>query len=478
MSAPLRGFLIDSARCLEKRSYYRKLIVEAAARGLNTILWHFTDDQGCTLQFDYAPEIASPQAYTKAEMKALVRFARRHGVTLVPELESLGHSRYLTNHARFRYLLETEDEFTAICPVAPETREIMAALLREVDEVFDSSYIHVGLDEVKLGGHPLTRKALKKKTEREIFADYVNFLHGEVAALGRRMIIWGDHRTRAMDFLPLVPKDILIADWEYTKEVKPEQIAHFLELGFDVLLCPALITYDQPFLAGTQLGLANVRSMSGHQRLPATKGKIAGIVTTIWTPTRYLHEAQWLSLALAAEVMHDPAADLVTSTRKFLKEFHGIPKPPAKLGKALVQVIDLAPLREPYVSLLRGKKIETAELAGVWNDLKASGATLEAHRGLVRKHRNEYRTLTLAVKFLAFLYERALAVKDTSRQTRRFLAKLEKQWDRERHAEDPRKHSTRFTFDRAEHLLLSLGDSLAESQIIRRASGEGSRGGW
>lgn len=461
MAEPLRGFLIDSARCLEKRSYYRKLIAEAAERGLNMILWHFTDDQGCTLQFDYAPEIASPHAYTKAEMKALVRFARKRGVTLIPELESLGHSRYLTNHARFRHLLETEDEFTAICPVAPETREIMSALLREVDEVFDSPYIHVGLDEVKLGGHPLTRKALKKQTEREIFADYVNFLHGEVTALGRRMIMWGDHRTRMMDFLPLVPKDIVIADWEYSKEVRPDQIAHFLKLGFDVLLCPALITYDQPFLAGTQLGLANVRSMSAHQTLTATKGKIAGIVTTIWTPTRYLHEAQWLGVALAADLMADPAADLRTGVRKFLQDFHGIAKPPAELGEALMRVVELAPLREPYVSLLRGGRIETTALGPVWEELASRVKVLEAHRKLVRKNRDAYGALLLAVKFLTFLHERALTEADTSKVARKFLARLERQWDRERHAEDPRKTSTRFTFDRNEHLLLSLRDSLS-----------------
>lgn len=459
MTAPLRGFLIDSARCLEKRSYYRKLIKEAAARGLNAIIWHFTDDQGCTLKFDYAPEIAGPHAYSKMEMKALVKFARSHGVTLIPELESLGHSRYLTNHPRFQHLLETEDEFTAICPVAKETREIMTALLREVAEVFDSPYIHVGLDEVKLGGHPLTRKALKKQTECEIFADYVNFLHGVVTSLGRRMIIWGDHRTRKMNFLPLVPKDIIIADWEYTKEVKPDQIAHFLSLGFDVLLCPALITYDQPFLAGTQLGLANVRSMSFHQGLSSSKGKIFGIVTTIWTPTRYMHDAQWLAIALAADLMRDPQADLREGVRGFLKDFHDMARPSAKLCNALISVIELAPLREPYVPLLKGQRVATED---VWRKLDANVAVLQEYRAQVRKNRSAYLTFELAVQFLSFLFKRAIKSAPTAR---RYLSRLERQWDRERFADDPRKSSTRFSFDRNEHLLLSFGDSLKTPSV-------------
>jgi hypothetical protein len=459
----LRGFLIDSARCLEKRSYYRKLIVEAAARGMNAIVWHFTDDQGCTLRFDAAPEIASPHAYTKRQMKALVAFAKVHGVTLIPELESLGHSRYLTNHPRFRHLLETEEEFTAICPVAPETRQIMTTLLREVAEVFDSPYIHVGLDEVKLGGHPLTREALGKMTERELFADYVNFLHREVTKLGRRMIIWGDHRTRTMDFLPLVPRDIIIADWEYSREVKPDQVAHFLSLGFDVLLCPALITYDQPFLAGTQLGLANVRSMSGHQSLPATGGRIVGITTTIWTPTRYLHEAQWHTIALAADLMRDAEANLSAATGDFLREFHGVSVPPAALCHALVQILDLAPLREPYLSLLRGTPIDTATrdaLVESQRGLEDSLKTLRTHRTLVKRHKREYETLTLAVRFLVFLHARALQGDPQVKAAQRFLSRLEDEWDHERYADDPRKSSTRFSFDRKEHLLLSFRDSL------------------
>jgi len=459
----LRGFLIDSARCLEKRSYYRKFIVEAAARGMNAIIWHFTDDQGCTLQFDFAPEIAGPHAYSKREMKSLVAFAMRHGVTLIPELESLGHSRYLTSHPRFRHLLETEEEFTAICPVVPETREIMATLLREVAEVFDSPYIHVGLDEVKLGGHPLTREALTRMTERELFADYVNFLHREVTSLGRRMIIWGDHRTRTMDFLPLVPKDIIIADWEYSREVKPDQVATFLSLGFDVLLCPALITYDQPFLAGTQLGLANVRSMSAHQSLPATGGRIVGITTTIWTPTRYLHEAQWHAIALAADIMRNAEASLYDGTRDFLREFHGMSEPPDALCEALVQVLDSIPLREPYLSLLRGIEIDGATRETLEKPHRSLDACLEAlrqHRILVKKNKHEYETLTLAIRFLAFLFARGLHGDPMAKATRGFLSRLETQWDHERHEDDPRKSTTRFAFDRTEHLLLSLGDSL------------------
>lgn len=463
MADEIRGFLVDSARCLERRSYYRKLVVEASRRGINTILWHFTDDQGCSLQFDCAPEVAGPHAYSKSEMKALVRFARRHGITLVPELESLGHSRYLTNHPRFRHLLETEEAFTAICPVAPETRAIMRELLREVAEVFDSPWIHVGLDEVRLGGHPLTREALRHASEREIVADYVRFLHREVTALGRRMIIWGDRGTCAQGFLPLVPRDVVIADWEYGKEVGSAQIEHFLSLGFDVLLCPALITYDQPFLSGTQLGISNVRSMSRHRRLRGKTAGILGIVTTVWTPTRYIHDAQWAALAVAAELMGDADVPPEAALRRFLETFHGVANVPDELTAAFLVIMDLAPLRSSYLPLLQGAEIEgpareTLDREGAaWTRVLA---VLARHRSAIRKNRRAYDVMVFAVRFLAFLGRRAVSSQRTDVPARRFLRQLETLWDRERHPDDPRKYQACFAFDREEHLLISFRGSL------------------
>src|SRR5882757_2200154 len=57
-----RGIMLDCARCLENRAYYRKTIEFLASRGVNVVLWHFTDDQGCTMQFDSVEGIASPNA--------------------------------------------------------------------------------------------------------------------------------------------------------------------------------------------------------------------------------------------------------------------------------------------------------------------------------------------------------------------------------------------------------------------------------
>jgi len=89
--------MLDSARCLESRSYYRQFIDFAAERGAKTLLWHFTDDQGCSMQFDTLPTAASANAYSKAELRELITYAGERGIMVIPELETLGHTRYITS---------------------------------------------------------------------------------------------------------------------------------------------------------------------------------------------------------------------------------------------------------------------------------------------------------------------------------------------------------------------------------------------
>jgi len=64
--------------------------------GLNTLWWHFADDEGFTLKLSGHPELASPRALSKAKMKRLLDKAGQLGIDVVPEVESLGHTRWIT----------------------------------------------------------------------------------------------------------------------------------------------------------------------------------------------------------------------------------------------------------------------------------------------------------------------------------------------------------------------------------------------
>lgn len=471
----MRGFMLDSARTLESRRCYERFIDFMADRGCDTLLWHFSDDQGCSLRFDALPEAASPNAYTKAELRGLIDHAKRRGVTVIPELETLGHTRYIThpqngsrNHPRpdLAELSENNATFTSLCPVHPRTREIVGTLLDEVCELFDAPLVHVGLDEVNFGDHPLTKAALRERTPGQLFADHIQFLHQRLAARGKRLMMWGDHLLKDATIAEAIPRDILIANWQYNPQVPTKTTRRLRGWGFEVVACPALISYSQPLFPGERYAVPNLRNTAAH----VAEGDTLGTITTIWTPQRYLHDALWPGVHLAADFMrHGPGVAVRDSMRGFAESFHGL-TPSDRWLDAMATLFERSPLRKHWIAVL---KLDVGEaLAGI--DLKAEARVwpevheaLAAERERVQREAGSYDTLVLMSELLAHAWDRAARAQageldeQTLRRSEAIAERLSAAWDRERFADDPRKHTPVFPFDADQHLLVAFAQGTA-----------------
>ena len=368
----MRGFMLDSARALESRAYYRKMIGFMAAHGCDTLLWHFTDDHGCTLKFDTLPEAASPNAYSKNEMRELIDYAREKNIRVIPELASLGHSRYIT-HARpdLNDLAESNDLFTSLCPVDPRTRQILGALLDEVCDLFDDKLVHVGLDEVKFGEHPLTQEALKTRSASDLFTDHILFLHDHLTHNGRRMMMWGDHLLRSPEIAAAIPRNILVANWQYDPNFSEETTTTLQNAGFEVVSCPALISaYQFPF-PGKKYALPNLEKTARH----AVAQQTQGVITTIWLPQRYMSGALWASVHYTAELMNTGGeVALPESLGRFAESFHGMAASDRWID-AMMQMFEHAPVRQPWIAALEMRLdaeldgINLVEQARIWHKI-------------------------------------------------------------------------------------------------------------
>ena len=460
----MNGFMLDSARTLESRQYYLDALAFMQQRGCDTLLWHFTDDQGCSLRFDSLPGAASPNAYDKSELRELLDDARQRGITVIPELETLGHTRYLT-HARqdLAELKENDQEYTSLCPVHPKAREVVGGLLDEVCELFDSELVHVGLDEVNFGGHPLTIEALRSRTPGELFAEYVNFLHRRLADHGRRMVMWGDQLLQDPSIAEQIPKDIVVANWQYTPEVPAETTRRLLDWGFEVISCPALITHDQTLYPGDSFAVPNLRSTAAHVREYGTLGTI----TTVWTAQRYVHGSLWPAMDLAAGYMtQGPGVETAARSAAFGREFYGLSEASAEVwAGAMVEVYRLSPMRKPWVAALKLEDDDRLEGVDVAEQRRAWGAVaggLVELRGEVGSQAESYDALVLMSEVAAHVWDRLERWRD-GEVTDQTLARsatlgemLEEAWDRERFSDDPRKRRPMFPFDADNHLLVAF----------------------
>ena len=330
-SERIRGLMVDAARVPESLDYYRRVIEFCAEWGFNTLQFRLTDDQGSALRFASVPElITHPDAFTPDQLKRLVEFAKSHGVDVIPEVESFGHTGYITRSARYAHLLDQDPsgsaEFTGIIPVLPETLQLFENIFREVAAILPSTYLHAGCDEVNWGGSAQSRAALQTKSRVQIWAEYLNALNKIGQGLGKQMIVWGDYvLQKEPGILAQLDKNIIIMDWNYW-DTNALQFHDALERvqknGSRGIGAPALISYRW----GPRPGRQQLRNIDAFAQVycESNDPSSLGAVLTNWVPCRYVQNSLWDGFAYAGMAFKEgTAVAQVSGFRVFVERHYG-----------------------------------------------------------------------------------------------------------------------------------------------------------
>jgi hypothetical protein len=326
----MRGLMVDAARCPESLDYYRRLIEFCADWELNTLQFRLTDDQGSAMRFaSVVGLLTHSDALTPDQLRGLAEFATNRGVELIPEVESFGHTGYITRTPAYAHLLDNapqgSSEFTGIIPVLPETLQLFERLYREVASIFSSTYLHAGCDEVNWGGSALSRTALATRTRPQIWGDYLNALNQLGKGLGKQLIVWGDFVLhKEPEILARLDKNIIIMDWNYwdTNAIKFHQaLKKIEENGSRGIGAPSLISYRW----GPRAGSNQLRNMDAFAEAyyDADSPASLGVILTNWVPSRYIQNSTWDGFAYAAVAFKDGiAAAQVSAFRRFVERHY------------------------------------------------------------------------------------------------------------------------------------------------------------
>ncbi|MFA6817234.1 MAG: family 20 glycosylhydrolase [Lentisphaeria bacterium] len=305
---PFRGFMIDAPRGIETMDYYFRLIDFLHEEEFNSIIFRLTDDSGSAYLFTSHPELNMCKgAFSANELKTLIEYAQNRDIELIPEIESFGHSKYITQTKKYKFLNDgpAGAAFSALCPVNDSTLALMKDIYAEVASIFPSRYFHIGCDEVNWGASEMSKYALKSKSRHQIWAEYLNKLNGYLKGIGKQAIIWGDvplyHEKEVLD---LLNRDIVIMDWNYwdSDTVKIEGIASMvLDKGFKLIVCPSVNWCAW----GSRVGKWQFKNINAYAEV---SGKLnntnnLGIFLSNWVPTRYLQNSQWDTYTIAAEIV-------------------------------------------------------------------------------------------------------------------------------------------------------------------------------
>jgi hypothetical protein len=300
--------MIDAPRGVETMDYYFRLIDFCQKEEMNSIIFRLTDDQGSAYLFTSHLELNMCEgAFTARELRRIVKYAQNRGIELIPEIESFGHSKYITQTEKYKFLNDgpAGADFNALCPVNDSSLSLMKDLYTEVAAILPSQYIHIGCDEVNWGASELSKQALANKSKHQIWAEYVNKLNGYLKGIGKKTVIWGDVPIyQERDVLDLLDRDIVIMDWNYweTDKAKIESVANaVLDRGFKLIACPAVSWCAWEPRVG-ELQFQNINAYAEvYGRLNNPKN--LGVILSNWVPKRYLQNSQWDTYVIAAEII-------------------------------------------------------------------------------------------------------------------------------------------------------------------------------
>jgi hypothetical protein len=499
----IRGLMVDAGRVPESLDYYRRVIEFCAEWELNTLHFRLADDQGSALRFTSVADLVTHKnAFTPDQLRDLADYAKKNGVDLIPELESFGHTGYITRSPTYARLLDSNSqdsaEFNGICPVSPETLHLFEKLYREVAAIFPSTYLHGGCDEVNWGGSPLSRKALETKTRAQIWADYLNSLNQMAESYGKQLIVWGDVVVhKEPEILPQLNKKIIIMDWNYS-ETSPAKVQEtYLRIranGSRAIGAPALIRYLWGPRAGTQQ-LRNIDAFADSYRRPDDPACL-GVILTNWIPSRYLQNSIWDGFAYAAVAFVQGSTTAQGSALRRFVERHYNSRWNGTWEEAFRLIYEAA----PYVEDGESSSWKGVRLRVPWSDDKQLVAALknstphpnpytQIRRLLgqlqmsVVKNLSDFQSFALCVKYLeALLLRESVVVEKMSqpiapeigmqliqniaRGDQSLLEALSQDWDKGRPADSPAKSEPLFGLAPKDQLLFQWTRAAAYSASL------------
>ena len=178
-----RPIQVDVKHHLEKKSYYYDLIDALAQLKINGIILEIEDK----LKYKRRPEVASADALSIEEWRALSTYALARNISISPLVQGLGHASFILKHDKNKHLRDDPKSDWAFNPLNPETYALQYDLYLDAMEAFPhGKYLHVGGDEVQTTGRGSGKSAL------ELNLIWLNKVSAFAAEHDRIPIFWDD----------------------------------------------------------------------------------------------------------------------------------------------------------------------------------------------------------------------------------------------------------------------------------------------
>ncbi len=246
----IRGLHVDLARHFRTKAELFKIIDSMAMHKLNTLHLHATDVQGWRVEIKAYPKLTTVGAIgnktdsnapakflTREEVKEIVAYAKIRYISIIPEIDMPGHmGAAIRAYPELNHPKDVNDKKYAIRGDAMG-RDFAKKVLTEINDLFDSKYIHIGVDEVNYGA----KTELYTDTELIDFTrEITTFIKEE---LKKTPVMWDDIFMHGYD-----DKDSVAHWWRYGKKYWWKRLERTVDEEINLrkqpfILSPAYWTY-------------------------------------------------------------------------------------------------------------------------------------------------------------------------------------------------------------------------------------------
>ena len=463
------GVMIDCSRVIERHEYYFKLIDFMAEWKLDTLFLHFTDDHGCTVELPGFPRLAAKNAFSLDEIKKLIRYAAKKKIEIIPELETFGHTRYLTDKSKYSYLYAGKRtkilKFNAIDPLSYDTLSIMTQLIKSISGLFPGKYLHIGCDEVNLKDYCLMKGGL---SEEKVWSHYVNKIIQITREAGKIPIMWADHPIKNPKIAELLRKDVIAVHWGYDAEdVKDGHFKMLKKAGFkEICAAPSTACYGYRFLPSTT-AIDNMDDMAKY----VAKYKLKGMLNTIWCPYRYVQGAIYYGVAYGAYTFREKGkAKLAVFNKLFSEKVFGTTedkiineflKHYSEFNIDHILTGDLLDIKWEKEKMTDGHRERMTVINKIGRELLP-----KIECAAPKNNKDIWEAMVLAWKCAWLFSEHFLIVnnkirnKERLKEYRKMLktvtAQVSADWDKTRFPDDPQKYGGKFGGEKINYMMLIL----------------------
>ena len=242
---PVRSVLVDVGRKFMPVDELKDWIRMMGWMKLNELHFHLNDNSwgrypGYRLESKKFPNLPSKDGfYTFKQIRELQDFAKIHGVSIIPEIDSPGHALAFTNLRPDLAQQEMNRDGFGLAYLDllnPEAISFMEEIFDEVAPLFDAKEFHIGTDEYRIN---LVKKKEDREALGEAFRKYINHCDSYLRKKHNKVTrIWSGYEHLPGTTEP--NKTVVIDMWE-TSDAKVKSKA-----GYQVVNSSHFYTYIVP----------------------------------------------------------------------------------------------------------------------------------------------------------------------------------------------------------------------------------------